>query len=48
VVPTLAQLETQYGDNVQLVLRDDPMDQLHPGARQAHEAARCTQEQGKF
>jgi protein-disulfide isomerase len=46
VVPTLAQLETQYGDRVKLVFRDFPIDQLHPGARQAHEAARCASEQG--
>ena len=25
-----------------------PIDQLHPGARKAHEAARCADEQGKF
>jgi protein-disulfide isomerase len=48
VVPTLAQLETQYGDKVKLIFRDFPIDQLHPGARQAHEAARCVSEQGKF
>ena len=48
VVPTLAQFETQYGDKVQLVFRDDPIDQLHPGARKAHEAAQCANDQGKF
>ncbi len=47
VVPTLAQLETQYGDKVQRVLRDAPLDPRHPGARQAHEAARCAHAQGK-
>jgi protein-disulfide isomerase len=31
-----------------VVFRDDPIDQLHPGARKAHEAARCANEQGKF
>ncbi len=46
VVPTLAQIETPYGDRVKLVLRDYPIDQLHPQARQAHEAARCAQAQG--
>jgi protein-disulfide isomerase len=30
MLPTLAQIESQYGDNVTLVLRDDPIDQLHP------------------
>jgi protein-disulfide isomerase len=41
VLPTLTQLESQYGDRVKLVFRDYPIDQLHPGARKAHEAARC-------
>jgi protein-disulfide isomerase len=48
VVPTLKELETKYGDKVKLVFRDYPIDQLHPGARKAHEAARCANEQGKF
>jgi protein-disulfide isomerase len=33
---------------VKLVFRDFPIDQLHPQARKAHEAARCAHEQGKF
>jgi protein-disulfide isomerase len=48
VLPTLAQLESQYGEQVKLVFRDYPIDKLHPGARKAHEAARCADEQGKF
>jgi protein-disulfide isomerase len=48
VLPTLGQLDSQYGDNVRLVFRDFPIDNLHPGARKAHEAARCAHEQGKF
>lgn len=48
VVPTLAQLEAKYGDKIKLVFRDFPIDQLHPGATKAHEAARCASEQGKF
>ena len=48
VVSTLAKLESQYGDKVKLVFRDFPIDQLHPGASKAHEAARCANEQGKF
>jgi protein-disulfide isomerase len=39
VLPTLAQLESQCGDRVTLVFRDFPIDQLHPEARKAHEAA---------
>jgi protein-disulfide isomerase len=48
VLPTLTQLESHYGDKVKLVFRDDPLDDLHPGAQKAHEAARCAYDQGKF
>jgi protein-disulfide isomerase len=48
VLPTLSQLESQYGDKVKLVFRDYPIDNLHPRARKAHEAARCACDQGKF
>ena len=48
VLPTLAQLESQYGDKIKLVFRDFPIENLHPGATKAHEAARCANEQGKF
>jgi len=48
VLPTLAQLESQYGDKIKLAFRDFPIDNLHPGASQAHEAARCANEQNKF
>jgi protein-disulfide isomerase len=48
VLPMLAQIEFQYGDNAKLVFPDSPIDQLHPKACKAHEAARCANEQGKF
>jgi protein-disulfide isomerase len=48
VIPTLAQLESKYGDKIKLVFRDFPIESLHPGATKAHEAARCANEQGKF
>jgi protein-disulfide isomerase len=48
VVPTLAQLESKYGEKIKLVFRDFPIEGLHPGASKAHEAARCAGEQGKF
>ena len=48
VIPTLAQLESQYGEKSRLVFRDFPIENLHPGASKAHEAARCANEQGKF
>lgn len=48
VQPTLEKLLARYGERVQLVYRDFPIDQLHPQARKAHEAARCAHDQGKF
>ena len=48
VMSTLAKLESQYGEKVKLVFRDFPIENLHPGATKAHEAARCANEQGKF
>jgi protein-disulfide isomerase len=48
VLPTLTQLESRYGEKIKLVFRDFPIDSLHPGATQAHEAARCANDQGKF
>jgi protein-disulfide isomerase len=48
VQPTLAQLSARYGDHVRLVYRDFPIDSLHPQARNAHEAARCADAQGRF
>jgi protein-disulfide isomerase len=48
VQPALAQLMERYGDRIKLVYRDFPIDQLHPQARAAHEAARCAKDQGKF
>jgi protein-disulfide isomerase len=48
VVPTLKEIEARYGDKVKLVFLDFPIEQLHPAARKAHEAARCAAEQDKF
>jgi len=45
---TVAQLLARYNEKVRVVHRDFPIDTLHPGARQAHEAARCAHAQGKF
>ena len=46
--PTLAQLLKQFPGKVRHVHRDFPIDGLHPQARNAAEAARCAQDQGKF
>jgi len=46
--PVINQVLAKYGDKVKLVFRDFPLDNLHPQARAAAEAARCATEQGKF
>jgi protein-disulfide isomerase len=48
VQPILSELMTKYGDRVRLVFRHFPVDQLHPSARRASEAAWCAQQQDKF
>lgn len=47
---TLPALKTEYIDagKVRYVFRDYPIDQLHPNARKAAEAAHCAGDQGKF
>src|SRR5262249_6614274 len=46
--PTLSAIEKRYGDKVRFAFRDYPLEQLHPGATRAAEAARCATDQGKF
>ena len=38
----------RYDGKVRLVHKDLPLDQIHPQARQAAEAARCADDEGKF
>ena len=47
---TLSAIEKQYIDTgkVRYVFRDFPLDQMHPQARKAAEAAHCAGEQGKY
>ncbi len=47
---TMPQIEANYikTGKVRYVFRDLPIDQLHPTAIRAHEAARCAAEQGRF
>jgi protein-disulfide isomerase len=45
---TLKQLQERYPGKLKLVYRDFPLDQIHPQARGASEAARCAGDQGKF
>ncbi len=48
VHPTLAQLVDTYPDQVQLVYRHFPLNQIHPNAQKAAEAAEAAGAQGKF
>jgi protein-disulfide isomerase len=48
VQPMFAKLLSRYGGRVRLVHKDFPMDVIHPQARQAAEAGRCADRQGKF
>ncbi|MBM2806547.1 MAG: Thioredoxin protein [Deltaproteobacteria bacterium] len=48
VQPTFRELLKRYDGKVKLVHKDLPLDEIHPQARSAAEAARCAGEQGKF
>jgi protein-disulfide isomerase len=50
VTTTLPALKSTYVDAGKLrwVFRDFPLDQIHPNARKASEAARCAGDQGKY
>jgi protein-disulfide isomerase len=48
VQPVLDQLRAKYGNQIKLVFRDFPLDNLHPQATTVSQAARCATEQGKF
>lgn len=42
------ELATSRPGQIRLIIRDFPLDDLHPGASKAAMGARCAQEQGKF
>lgn len=48
IQPIIKQVLEKYADQVKLVWKDLPQDNIYEGAGQAHIAARCAQEQGKF
>jgi protein-disulfide isomerase len=48
VQPIFRELLSRYSGKIRLVHKDNPLDSIHPQARQAAEAARCADEQGKF
>lgn len=47
VVPTLDEIEKEYGKSVRVVFKHLPLD-IHPDARAAHAAAEAAHRQGKF
>jgi protein-disulfide isomerase len=46
--PVLGEILSRYNGKVRLVHKDLPLDGIHPQARQAAEAARCADDEGKF
>jgi protein-disulfide isomerase len=48
VQPSYQEVLKRYDGKVRLIHKDLPLDQIHPQARQAAEAARCADDEGKF
>jgi protein-disulfide isomerase len=48
VQPNFEKVLKRYEGKVRLVHKDLPLDEIHPQARQAAEAARCADDEGKF
>lgn len=48
VQPAVSQLVEQYQDQVRWAFKDLPLNDIHPEAARAAQAARCADEQGKF
>jgi len=47
-LPTLKQVDQKYGDKIQWQFKHFPLNDIHPLAQSAAEAAHCAEEQGKF
>jgi protein-disulfide isomerase len=48
VQPNFQEVLKRYDGKVRMVHKDLPLDEIHPQARQAAEAARCADDEGKF
>ncbi len=48
VVPTLERILEEYGDDVRLVFRQFPLNNIHPNAQAAAEASLCASDQSAF
>lgn len=48
VFPTIRQVLSESGSKVRLIVRDFPLDEIHPNARQAAAAANCAGEQERY
>ncbi len=46
--PTIRSLVSEFGDTVQYIYRDFPLESIHPNARAAAVAGYCAQKQDKF
>jgi protein-disulfide isomerase len=46
--PVIDQIEANYGDQVQMVYRQFPLNDIHPRAQKAAEASLCAEDQGQF
>ena len=48
VQPTLAELASEYEEEIRWGFKDMPLSEIHPDALRAAQAGRCADEQGKF